>query len=104
MRGVPEFNAPAFDAAAAKLRAEGHEVFNPAENDRALYGDDVFTGNTSGDLNLTSINRREVFEADLTWICRHADAVALLRGWVRSKGARAEQAVAVALGLKIITL
>ena len=33
MRGIPEFNFPAFHKAAAKLRAEGHFVFSPAERD-----------------------------------------------------------------------
>lgn len=33
MRGYPDFNFPAFIAAAAWLRAAGHEVFNPAERD-----------------------------------------------------------------------
>ena len=31
MRSIKDFNFPAFNAAAAKLRAAGHEVFNPAE-------------------------------------------------------------------------
>ena len=39
MRNYPRNNFPAFDAAAAKLRADGHEVFNPAEHDRKTYGD-----------------------------------------------------------------
>ena len=33
MRGIKDFNFPAFFAAAKKLRLEGHEVFNPAERD-----------------------------------------------------------------------
>lgn len=32
MTGLPEFNFPAFHAAAARLRAHGLEVENPAEN------------------------------------------------------------------------
>lgn len=33
MTGLPEYNHPAFHAEAARLRAAGHEVFNPAEID-----------------------------------------------------------------------
>ena len=33
MRGIPEFNFPAFFAAADKLRGDGFAVFNPAERD-----------------------------------------------------------------------
>lgn len=39
---------------------------------------------------------------DLAWICRHADAVYLLKGWEGSKGERAEKAAAEALGLMVI--
>ena len=40
MSGVPEFNFQAFDAAAAFLRSQGYEVFNPAEKDRSRLGND----------------------------------------------------------------
>jgi len=33
MSGLPGFNFPAFHAAAAKLRADGFTVLNPAETD-----------------------------------------------------------------------
>ena len=35
MRGKPLYAFPAFDRAAAFIRAQGHMVFNPAEADRA---------------------------------------------------------------------
>lgn len=38
MRGLPQFNFPAFDAGAATLEALGHEVFNPADRDRGKIG------------------------------------------------------------------
>lgn len=103
MRGVPEFNKPAFDIAAAKLRAEGHEVFSPVESTISMYGD-VYTGNMTGDESLTPIDSRRVFAADMEFICKRADAVALLPDWKTSKGATAEHATAVALGLEVIEL
>ena len=41
MRGYANFNFPAFDYAAAKLRNKGFEVFSPAERDRLAYGSEI---------------------------------------------------------------
>lgn len=105
MRGIPEFNFPAFNAAAAALRAEGHEVFNPAEKDNERHGVDISKGNVAGCEDQAAaehgFNLREALALDLDFICRQADAVALLPGWQNSKGARAELATALALGLSI---
>jgi hypothetical protein len=107
MRGYPKFNALAFDAAAAKLRAEGHEVFSPSENSVNLFGESV-RNNAEGDEGKMGGDEmtiaRTVFHLDLTYICLQADAVALLPGWEKSRGARAERATADALGLKVIEL
>lgn len=108
MRGIPEFNFPAFNAAAAKLRAEGHTVFNPAERDNERHGTDISKGNATGDEALAAkehgFNLREALGIDLDFICAEADAIALLPGWQNSKGARAEHATAVALGLWVLEL
>jgi hypothetical protein len=76
MRGLPDFNRAAFNEAAAKLRAAGHEVFNPAELD--------FTNDGA-------------FAQELVWIIEHAEAIAFLPGWQDSRGARAEKATAEAI-------
>ena len=106
MTGMPHFNYPAFHAAAAMLRAEGHEVFNPAEHDIALYGKDI--SNPTGDAEQAAsehgFDRRAALKADLTWICDHAEGIALLPGWRNSTGACAERALAEALSLTIIEL
>lgn len=108
MRGIPEFNFPAFYAAAAKLRAAGFVVFNPAERDNEKYGTDISVGNATGDEAVATarhgFNLREALGADLAWICAEADAIALLPGWERSKGTTAEHATAVALGLTVLEL
>jgi hypothetical protein len=105
MRGIPEFNFPAFHAAAARLRSEGHEVFNPAERDIEHHGVDISKGNEAGDEALAAavhgFNLREALKDDLEFICLHADAVAVLPGWEKSKGAQAEVATAYALGLQV---
>ena len=98
MRGYYRNNFPAFDTAAAELRRFGDEVFNPAERDRATYGDEVefMTVEQSKTIGF-SLN--DALKADLSWICDHADAIAMLPGWERSTGAKTEWALALALNL-----
>lgn len=107
MRGVPQFNYPAFHAAAAKLRDQGHEVFNPAEKDIERHGEDFFADNPTGDpavAEAKGFSLREALGIDLAWICAEAEGIALLPGWYHSKGAQAEYRTAEALGLRIINL
>jgi hypothetical protein len=85
MTDVAEFNFPAFNAEAKRLRAEGHEVFNPAELPAGL-------------------GYRQYLAMDMAWICAHADEVAVLPDWIKSPGACAEIAVAHALKLKVTFL
>lgn len=105
MRGIPKFNFPAFHKAAKKLRKQGYTVFNPAEKDTERHGTDIGKDNPTGDeakaVKDHGFNLRVALGDDLEWICKHADAVALLPGWRKSKGAKAEKATANALGLEI---
>lgn len=107
MTGIPHFNYPAFDAAAALLRTDGHIVFNPAEHDRTVHGGKDIS-NPTGDAEQAArefgFDRRAALKADLTWICDNAQAIALLPGWERSSGACAENALAYALRLDVIVL
>lgn len=99
MRGIPEFNFPAFFAAADRLKKAGHLVFNPAEHD---VNSDFRPQGASGneDLGEMGFDLRRAFAADTGFITSTADAVALLPGWETSSGARAELAVAAAVGLR----
>jgi len=104
MRGIAEFNFPAFHAATAQLRAEGHVVFNPAERDEQHHGKDLVKG-TTGDLKeIPQFSLRDALKADTSWICDHGEAIYLLPGWEKSKGATAERALGIALGLEILEL
>lgn len=100
MRGYIDYNFPAFNEAADAFRDGGWDVFNPAERDIEEYGsfeamDLAYKEDPDGFL-------REALAADLEFICLEADAIAMLPGWEKSFGARAEHATAVALGLQII--
>jgi hypothetical protein len=83
----PDYNYPAFHAAAATLRAEGYHVVNPAEQ---------FGGNQS--LPWRTYLRHAVRQV------AKCDAIAVLPGWETSNGARLEAAVAIALCLRFMYL
>lgn len=109
MQGYPEFNFPAFHDAARKLRFFGHEVFSPAEKDIERHGGvDISKGNATGDVTAAvtthAFSLRDALGDDMEWICKHATAIAMLPGWEASKGAKAEHALAHALGHEIIYL
>jgi Domain of unknown function (DUF4406) len=108
MRGIPKFNFPAFHEAADSLRAAGHFVFSPAEADIERHGTDISIGNETGDEDKAATEHgfslRDSLLGDITWIIRHAEAIALMPNWQHSKGAKAEKAVADALGLEVIYL
>lgn len=84
MTGLPSFNYPLFNQQAARLRALGHVVANPAE---ILGGD-------------TTQTRSFYLRKDIQDILL-CDAVALLPNWERSKGARLEVSLALELGLAL---
>ena len=101
MRGYENFNFPAFDFAAAKLRQDGHEVFSPAERDRLIHGPKLENNKTGDEVEAektVGFSLRDALATDTDWIARNADAIALLPGWEKSSGAQAELALAKALG------
>jgi hypothetical protein len=104
MRGIKEFNFPAFYAAEEKLRALGYETFNPARRDEEKYGSGVRNSERGllSDITSTGLDLREALGADTAWISKEADAICMLPNWEYSKGARAENALANALGLEVI--
>jgi hypothetical protein len=108
MRGIPEFNYPAFHDATVKLRNLGHFVFSPAERDIQVTGVDISKGNLTGDNAIAEaehgFNLGEALRDDLVFICMEAEAIVLLPGWEKSRGVAAELATAVALDRKVMTL
>lgn len=101
MRGIPEFNFPAFNSAEIDLASKGHIVFNPAKRDsRSGFNTQGMSGHE--DLSREGFPLREALWADTQWICLFADAIYLLPGWEKSTGALAERALGEALGLEIV--
>ena len=102
MRGIEDFNFPAFDRQAKVLREQGWMVINPAEIDRELgsppsdpmrydptesYEDQEFM--------------RDALKRDIAVICDECTAMYMMAKWEISRGAKAEWHLAKALGLKI---
>ena len=83
MSGLPEFNYPAFNAEAARIRALGYDVENPAENTPPPCG--TWQG-------WMRLSLRQMLTCD---------AVAMLPGWGKSKGALIEYNLAKSLGMEI---
>jgi len=94
MRGIKDFNFPAFHAAAQHLRELGHEVSSPAEKDLS----DGFDPTKDKPKELS-----EYMVHDLAEVCK-AEAVVVLPGWESSQGARLEVMVAMALKKKVLDL
>jgi hypothetical protein len=96
MAGKPLYNFPAFDAAAAQLARDGWTPINPAQLDRDAGFDPERDPVTPEFL-------KGAMKRDLLALLE-ADALALLPGWPKSKGALAEKAVAQWRGIPIYTL
>lgn len=86
MTGLPEYNYPAFHAAARELRAQGHTVFNPAEIDHS--------GATCW---------ADHMKLDIVAMM-YCDTIAVLPGADNSKGATFERMIAAKLGFNVIYL
>jgi Domain of unknown function (DUF4406) len=84
MSGLPDFNYPAFHAAAQRLRDLGFNVENPADNPEPHCG---------SWLGYMRMAIRQLAQCD---------GVALLPGWESSRGARIEQQLATQLGLIVV--
>lgn len=84
MTGIEDYNFPAFFNAERRLKAAGYTVLNPARNPEGLEYHHYM------DIAMAMI--------------RSSEAVCVLPGWEKSKGARAEVAYAEALGKSTLAL
>jgi len=102
MRGIEQYNFPAFDVAAEKLFNEGWYPVNPADIDRDMgfYPEETPAGfdwtQIPDTMDLREIIRRDV---DELVVCQ---AIYMLNGWENSKGAKAELAIALWLGIEVL--
>lgn len=110
MRGIKDFNFPAFMSAATMLRSLGHTVFNPAERDIERDKEENREStwqSEDGDIaaaEALGFDRRKAITDDLMYIINEAEGIALLPGWELSKGANAELWTAKFLELEVLEL
>lgn len=97
MTGIPELNFPAFHAEAARLRALGFEVVNPAEING---GADELVACAAMTPEQLQDHWRNCMRRDIAELVQ-CDGIALLPAWERSRGATLEHHVAAALGLRV---
>lgn len=94
MSNLPQLNFPAFHAEAARLRALGYDIVNPAE----------INCGTSPAKNATLEEKRawwlKCMKADIAQLMT-CDGIALLPGWKNSKGAKIERTLAISLEMMI---
>lgn len=82
MTGLPDLNYPAFNAEAARLRAAGWEVENPAEN----------TAPPSGEwIDYMRLAIPQLLTCEI---------LVLLPGWFASRGARTEKRIAEVFAMR----
>ena len=96
MTGIPQFNFPLFESEADRLRADGHAVISPHEQDSpavqkaawaspdgALHSGHI-AGETWGD----------ILSRDVKLVADQVHGVLVLPNWDKSRGARLETFVA----------
>lgn len=101
MVGVPGLGFQAFDDAALNVRRMGHEVFNPADHDRANGINPDPHDKGSYEIEVKGFSRRDCLTADLDWIMRESDGMVVLENWPESPGAKAEIAAHQSLFLPV---
>lgn len=102
MRGLPQFNFPAFDAASQVGRDLGYHVISPADMDRdsGFKEQEADAADKAADMTKEFV-KRDV-DALLSLIPEMGDGIALLPGWEKSTGAVAEFFIARWLKLKVV--
>jgi hypothetical protein len=97
MTGYENYNFAEFDKARDYLITLGYDVISPADEDRKLGLDPTKGLAPKGYWESEEVRfafYRKCMMADLDWVAR-VDVVYFLRGWEKSRGARAEYTAAL---------
>lgn len=105
MSGIKSFNIPAFETAAKVLRAQGHDVIVPHEEDVASgISLAELKASEHGDMTevVTKTTWGECLARDVKLLADHGvEAIVVLPGWCKSRGARLEVYTGLLLELPI---
>lgn len=101
MRGKPFFNFAEFDEASIQLREAGHTPVSPAEMDRLRVREAGL--DEHDEASYLKITKERCMEEDIIAMS-HVDAVVLLPGYEKSKGAKVEIAYAEYRGIPVYRL
>ena len=103
MTGLPEYNAPAFRAATFDLRNRGIEVWSPVEMDEEdgvnLEAEAASATTLHSD---PGWDWARALARDIGVVIRDVEAVVVLPGWTKSRGAFLETETAYAQGKSVL--
>jgi hypothetical protein len=104
MTGLPKFNVPAFDRQAGRLRRNGYTVVSPAELDSPTIREALLASPDGTPTAYTSQGETwaDFLARDVKLIGDVIDAICVLPGWSKSRGARLEVFVALLCGKPIL--
>jgi hypothetical protein len=105
MTGYPQFNFPAFQAAADRLRAEGHRILSPHELDSPAVQSAAWAspdGTLDDHGKIAGETWGDILARDVKTVADLVSGVIVLDGWASSRGARLETFVAGLCGKPIL--
>lgn len=97
MSGIPQLNFPLFNAEAARLRALGYDIVNPAEING---GADEIVACAAMTAEQYQKHWCACMKRDVAALVK-CDGIAMLEGWWNSKGATLERNLALSLGMSV---
>lgn len=96
MSWVPQFNIPLFDRATNELRANGFEIFSPAELDSEEVRAAALLSKDGDPADVTSIETwGDMLARDVKLIADEVGCIVFLDGWENSRGCRLEAFVGI---------
>jgi hypothetical protein len=106
MTGIPQFNFPLFETVARELRARGHLITSPHENDTPAVQAAAWAspdGKLDPSGKIAGETWGDILARDVKLVADVVRGVVLLPGWGKSKGARLEVFVALLCGHEVFS-